>query len=467
MAKPYRPSRLISPQRRGLALERVSTETDPVTRADPATRGTGVVILSQLLLRISSAAGALVIGAYFVRLRSDGVAVDSLTLGLLSGLTYLAELVFAPLAGAISDRRGRRLFLIAAPLLAAVGTLLTPTASVFAAVPALLMIIVVVGAARLIEGAGAAGAAPATLGLLADSTDDDRIRRGRRMSLYELASTGGIAVGAVIGPLLWSGLGLGAFAVLAGLYLVASALTAAFVREPGSSKRSGRNSPPASSILRRALSILSDRRLVAFVPAWIAVNAVLGTWVTAQITFVLAGEQRMAGQRFVGSLAGRESTLSLVLGGYVLVFSLCVVGWVFLAGRFPVQPMLFVTVAGTIVASVGLIAGNHGVSAWVFVPVVVVGVFLEAGFTPAALIHLADLSAVWPADRGLVLGVYSVILALGYLAGNVLGGVFARWLAFDGLAVLTIGLAVVAMVSVAVSIVVERRSGLRSASGTA
>ena len=30
-------------------------------------------------------------------------------LGLLSGLTYLAELVFAPLVGSISDRRGRRL----------------------------------------------------------------------------------------------------------------------------------------------------------------------------------------------------------------------------------------------------------------------------------------------------------------------------------------------------------------------
>lgn len=418
------------------------------------TEGTGVVILSQLLLRISSSAGALVIGAYFVELRSDGVAVDSLTLGLLSGLTYLAELVFAPLVGSISDRRGRRLFLIAAPLLAAVGALLTPIASVLSAVPTFTVVVVVVGAARLIEGAGSAGAAPTTLGLLADSTDGDRRRRGRRMSLYELASTGGIAVGAVLGPALWAGLGIVSFAVLAGLYLIAATITAIFVREPD---RRRDRAVSGASFRRRAVSILGDRRLVAFVPAWIAVNAVLGTWVTAQITFVLAGDQRVPGQRFVGSLAGRESMLSLVLGGYVLVFSLCVVAWVFLAGRFPVQPTLFVTIAGTAVASVGLIAGNHGFPVAMFVPVVLVGVFLEAGFTPAALIHLADLSGVWAADRGFVLGVYSVILGLGYLLGNVLGGLFAGWLAFDGLGVLTIGLAVVAMISVAISILIDRR----------
>ncbi len=424
------------------------------------TRGSSVVILSQLLLRISSSAGALVIGAYFVRLRTDGVPVDSLTLGLLSGLTYLAELVFAPWAGSISDRRGRRVFLIGAPLLAAVGTLLTPAGSLFAAVPPLALIVAVVGAARLIEGAGSAGATPATLGLLADTTDADRRRRGRRMSLYELASTGGIAVGAVLGPLLWSVAGLAAFVVLAGLYLAATLLTAVFVREEPPAERRQRPGTGTARIVR----ILSDRRLIAFVPAWIAVNAVLGTWVTAQITFVLAGDQRVPGQRFVGSLAGRESTLSLVLGGYVLVFSLCVVGWVFLAGRFPVQPTLLVTIAGTVVASLGLVAGNHGAPAGLFVPVVVIGVFFEAGFTPAALIHLSDLSGVWLADRGLVLGVYSVILGLGYLIGNVLGGVFARWLAFDGLAILTIGLAVVAMVSVAVSIAVVRRAPLPSES---
>lgn len=131
--------------------------------------------------------------------------------------------------------------------------------------------------------------------------------------------------------------------------------------------------------------MLSDRRLVLFLPAWVVVNAILGTWVAAQITFLLTSERRVPGQRFVGALAGHEGRLSLILGGYVLLFGLCVVGWAFLVGRLPTKPVLLVTLGGAVVASGGLIAANHGAS-WGFAgPVVMVGIFLEAGFAPAAL----------------------------------------------------------------------------------
>ncbi len=55
------------------------------------------------------------------------------------------------------------------------------------------------------------------------------------------------------------------------------------------------------------------------------------------------------------------------------------------------------------------------------------------------------------------MGAYSVVVGAGYLLGNVLGGVFAEWLLFDGLAVLTIGLAAIAVVSIAAMSLVERR----------
>jgi MFS family permease len=116
-----------------------------------AARGLGAVILSQLLLRVGSAAGALVVGSYFVELRSRGVPVTAFVLGVLSGLTYVTELVFAPAAGASSDRRGRRAFLVVAPVLAAVGVLLTPGASVVTAVPPLTFVVAVVAVARLVE----------------------------------------------------------------------------------------------------------------------------------------------------------------------------------------------------------------------------------------------------------------------------------------------------------------------------
>lgn len=418
----------------------------------PRIRGTGAVILSQLLLRTASAAGALALGSYFVDLSRQGASVGPLLLGILSGIGFLAELVLAPIAGSASDRRGRRVFLVAAPLLAAVGILLTPGASLIATAPAIALVVVTVGTARLLDGAGAAISAPTTLGLLADASDGDPRQRGRVTSLYELSSSGGIALGAVAGPLLYGALGLWTFAVLAGVYVVASALVLAFLR-PGSASRP----PRTRSSLGDRLRVLAQPRLLAFLPAWIAVNAILGTWVTSQITFVLAGDVRVDGQSFPGAFRGDEAGLSIVLGVYVLFFSLCIVAWAFFIGRLPTIPVLFVTVAGALIASVGLMLANRGAPLALAVPMVMVGVFLEAGFTPAALTHLSDISAESRGDRGLIMGAYSVVVGAGYLLGNVLGGVFAEWLLFDGLALLTIGLAVIALISIAAMSVVETR----------
>ncbi|MEO7016758.1 MAG: MFS transporter [Leifsonia sp.] len=410
-----------------------------------------MVILAQLFLRVGSAAGALVVGSYFVDLSQHGVHVNSILLGVLSGLTYLTELVFAPFAGASSDRHGRRIFLVSAPLIGAVGILITPGASVWDAAPPLLLVIVAVLIARLVEGAGAAMATPVTLGLLASATEGDRRRRGRLASMYELSSSGGIAVGAALGPVLYVAAGLWAFAILAGVYGAAGLMILVFVRES-----SGASASRPSGRRRGWPSLLRDRRLVAFLPAWVAVNAILGVWVTAQITFVLAGNSRVPGQLFPGALAGHEARLSAILGGYVLVFSACVAGWAPLVGRLPTKPTLFATIGGSVIASAGLLLANHGLSVVAAAPILLVGIFLEAGFTPTALSYLADISSTHSIDRGLLMGLYSVVLSIGYLLGNVLGGLFATWWAFDGLAVLTIALAVAGMVSVTVMVRIDR-----------
>ena len=433
----------------------------PPPPAGTVGQGAGAVIVAQLLLRSASAAGALALGSYFVELSRAGAPVGALLLGLLSGLSFLAELVLAPVAGSASDRRGRRVFLVAAPLLAAVGILLVPGASLIAAVPSIALVVVIVGTSRLLDGAGAAISAPATLGLLADASDDDKMRRGRVTSLYELSSSGGIALGAVAGPLLYAALGLWAFAALALVYVVASLLVLALVRP---APRSG--TPAARATVRDRIRVLAQPRLVAFLPAWIAVNAILGTWVTSQITFVLAGDRRVPGQLFPGAFAENEGGLSAVLGIYVLVFSLCIVGWAFFIGRLPTVPVLFVTVVGAVIASVGLLLANRGLPLGIALPIVLVGVFLEAGFTPAALTHLSDISAEFRENRGLIMGVYSVVVGAGYLLGNVLGGVFAEALLFDGLALLTILLAGIALVSIAAMFMIERRMRARTGSGS-
>jgi len=210
-----------------------------------------------------------------------------------------------------------------------------------------------------------------------------------------------------------------------------------------------------------ATHILSYRPLVLFSPTWIAVNAILGVWISAQIEFVLAGNLHVGGQQFVGSLHGRSGTLSAILGGYVLWFAVCVVIWALIVGRLPRLPTLLMTVFGSVPASVGLIALNHGCSPLIFGPPVLIGVFLEAGFTPTALAHLADISQVFARDRGLLMGLYPVMLGLGQLVGAVVGGLFAQLAYFDGLAYLTMILACVAIGPLVATMILQRSmSGL-------
>ena len=101
------------------------------TRAVPGARasGLGAVIWSQLFLRVASSAGLLVIGSYLVDLRDRGAGVTSLLVGVLTALVYVTELLVAPLAGALSDARGRKAFLLAGPALSALAVLLIPLGS--------------------------------------------------------------------------------------------------------------------------------------------------------------------------------------------------------------------------------------------------------------------------------------------------------------------------------------------------
>ena len=65
-----------------------------------------------------------------------------------------------------------------------------------------------------------------------------------------------------------------------------------------------------------------------------------------------------------------------------------------------------------------------------------------AGATPAALGMLADLSEAFPADRGAIMGIYSVFLGLGQIIGSLVGGYAAELRGIDGILIAT-GLALV------------------------
>src|SRR5207249_655286 len=68
---------------------------------------------------------------------------------------------------------------------------------------------------------------------------------------------------------------------------------------------------------------------------------------------------------------------------------------------------------------------------------VILGIFIESGFTPAALAYLAEIAEEQAEDRGSVMGVYSVLLSSGQLAGTAMAGPFAAHSGFNGLIILT------------------------------
>ena len=78
--------------------------------------------------------------------------------------------------------------------------------------------------------------------------------------------------------------------------------------------------------------------------------------------------------------------------------------------------------------------------------VALAGLFVLAGATPAALGMLADISETHPADRGAIMGLYSIFLGLGQIIGSVVSGAAADWAGMDGLLAASVVLLVVALI---------------------
>ena len=77
------------------------------------------------------------------------------------------------------------------------------------------------------------------------------------------------------------------------------------------------------------------------------------------------------------------------------------------------------------------------------------GLFVLAGATPAALGLLADISERFPGDRGAIMGLYSVFLAIGQISGSLIGGVAADRGGIDGMLIATLVLLAVALIPLA------------------
>jgi predicted MFS family arabinose efflux permease len=76
------------------------------------------------------------------------------------------------------------------------------------------------------------------------------------------------------------------------------------------------------------------------------------------------------------------------------------------------------------------------------------GLFVLAGATPAALGLLADISESHPANRGAIMGLYSVFLGVGQIVGALASGPAGDWAGIDGLLGASVLLIIIAMLPV-------------------
>lgn len=388
------------------------------------------VMLGTFILRV---AGGVATGTLNFYLKSFGL--EGLEVGFVAAGYYATELLLAPVFGALTDRVGRKVLVVAAPVVGAVALILYPLTS---SLGVLFLI-------RVLEGVSAAAAIPATLGYLSDLTDGSP-HRARLMGAYEIVTLLGITGGGIVlAPLLWSALGTSSYPILALVYMLGALVFGLLLPNIGVKALKRRN---FSDYLRA----LGNRRLVRFLPAWISATGVIGLWLVHVQNLLSKGSRVEVGnpQALLGAFTPPE--VSKYLAWFAVAFLGGLYFWAARAKNERRTTPMLIAGAGLLLIVVSWFMLNHPtligaplvtlpilgvVNLWF--PLLLVGAFMQAGFTPMALAYLADISEDFPEDRGVVMGLYSIFLAGGNLiGGSLLGGIFVSALRMDGVILLTL-----------------------------
>ncbi|MGH2384645.1 MAG: MFS transporter [Candidatus Limnocylindria bacterium] len=416
-------------------------------------RSLNAVLLGTFTLRFSTGLTGALLVYYLAELEAFGAGreVTAFEVGLLTATFFLAELILSPFFGVLSDRLGSRPVMQFGPIFGAVAVVMT----------ALTTDLFLLGATRWLEGAAAAASIPSILGYIALATSHDEGLRGRTVAQFEAATLAGIGLGLVAAGGLWAVLDRNAFYLNAVLYGVSFLIYRYGVTEsregtPADAQREMEEigAGGVAGVTRgfdfgRYGAVLTSRSVWLLAPTWIAVNAFIGAW-TSQSIFQLVDERRpgFEDQLLMGGF--EPAQVSIGLGVALLVFFAGLFYWGNRFKRYRRTTIMAIGVAGGLLMVAAVVGLNHA-ETWGAIPriglglVAAAGLFVLAGATPAALGMLADISEEHPDDRGVIMGLYSVFLAVGQVVGSLAGGGAAEWLGVDGLLLVSAGLLVVAL----------------------
>lgn len=395
------------------------------------------VLFGTFTLRFSTGLTGAMLGLYLAHLpRHGGQEVDAVVVGVYAAIFYLTELVLSPIFGILSDRLGHHRIMVYGPIFGAIAVVLTGLTT---SLPLL-------GVTRTLEGASTAASVPSILGFVALATAGNEILRGKAAARFEGATLAGLGVGFIVAPKLFEAIGTNAFFLNAAIYAVSFLIYRFGVKDPAGEVEAVTSQHTGAA---RYLELVRSSHVLLLAPTWVAVNASIGLWFSQSLFQFSKPNPRFPDQRLMSGFDANQITIAAIV--IAIVFGAGLLYW---GNRFKAMRRTTIIgygiVGGGILVGAGLVA-NHsaGLPLLIVLAAVIVagaGLFVLAGATPAALGLLADISERFPVDRGAIMGLYSVFLAIGQIAGSLIGGFAAHLLGIDGMLVATAILLVIALV---------------------
>jgi len=420
-----------------------------------------VIILSTLLLRVAGRVSFIILTFYLGEHFESAFLV---TLVLES--YYLTELFLSPIIGSLSDRFGRRPFLVFGPLPAAIAVFgfftisriyPSPNADQFNLHLLILLGVILVG--RLLEGATTGMNVPGTLGYFTDVTIGSEKLRAKVNTAFEVVTVAGLALAIPLGGAISKMAGTTGFLIVLALYLTIVAVSFFGIKE---SHHIGEQQTASHPSIWEGFAMIRHRRIFTFIPAWFAVNALIGA-LPNQILLIMtypepAASARHPGQLFYGGFDRMASTMWV--GLFALFFLIGMGLWMFIVPRMRRSTVMYIGLSGLalLIASLSIVNSLSGTMeslpagtlpfAISMLVLAVVGLLLLAGFTPVALSQMNAIAESMPGKRGAVMGLYSVVLGIGQALGQGIGSIFVDWQGFYGLMTFSALMLIVSLISV-------------------
>jgi MFS family permease len=419
-------------------------------------RSLWAVLAGTFTLRFSTGLTGAMLGVFLANLHlHGGPVVSSVIIGAFSALFFLAELVLSPVFGILSDRQGHHRVMLYGPVFGAVAVILTGfTADLGLPMPLAIILapitgsLIVLGLTRVLEGASTAASIPSILGYIALISARNEVLRGKASARFEGATLLGIGAGFAAAPVTFAIFGPSAFFLNAVVYGV-SFLVFMTVKDPAGEDAALRAPHVGFS---RYLELVRSSHVWLLAPTWIAVNASIGLWFSQSIFQFAKANPNFPDQALMRGFSAIQITGAAIVIG--ILFGLGLLYWGNKFAKLRRTTIIFYGIlGGAALVAAGLVV-NHAAGLLAVVPIgaaalAALGLFVLAGATPAALGLLADISERFPNDRGAIMGLYSVFLAVGQIIGALIGGFAAEAAGIDGMLVATLALLIVALAPLA------------------